>query len=89
MAVRRLPMNYDVRHHSTDSGAAMDHELLERLELKIAYLERANHDLSDVVYRQQRELDELRVKVTAVVGRFYELTQQRPYSAEEERPPHY
>ena len=67
----------------------MNNELLERLELKIAYLERANHDLSDVVYRQQRELDELRAKLTAFAGRFEELTQQRPYVDEEERPPHY
>jgi len=67
----------------------MDHEVLERLELKISYLERANHELSDVVYRQQRELDELRAKLTSFAGRFYELTQQRPYTDEEERPPHY
>lgn len=69
---------------------AMNQELLERLELKISYLERANHELSDVVYRQQRELDELRVRFAAFVHRFDELAhQQRPYSEEEERPPHY
>jgi uncharacterized coiled-coil protein SlyX len=67
----------------------MNESLFERLELKIAYLERANHDLSDVVYRQQRELDELRVKLTVFAGRFDELTQQRSYTDEEERPPHY
>lgn len=67
----------------------MNYELLERLELKISYLERANHDLSDVVYRQQRELDELRAKLIAFSGRFDELTQQRAYIDEEERPPHY
>jgi len=67
----------------------MNETLFEHLELKIAYLERANHDLSDVVYRQQRELDELRVKLTIFAGRFYELTHQRAYTDEEERPPHY
>lgn len=68
----------------------MNHELLERLELKIAYLERANHELSDVVYRQQRELDELRVRFAAFANRFNEVAaQQRPYTEEEERPPHY
>ncbi|MGC3982166.1 MAG: SlyX family protein [Steroidobacteraceae bacterium] len=68
----------------------MNNELLERLELKIAYLERANHELSDVVYRQQRELEELRIRVTNLGSRFSELAgQQRPYTEEEERPPHY
>lgn len=82
-------MHYHVRHESTGTGAIMNHEVLERLELKIAYLERANHELSDVVYRQQRELDELRAKLTAFSGRFYELVHQRPHTEEEERPPHY
>jgi SlyX protein len=67
----------------------MNQDLLERLELKIAYLERANHDLSDVVYRQQRELDEMRMKLTVFAGRFEELVHQRPYTDDEERPPHY
>ncbi|MGE0114311.1 MAG: SlyX family protein [Steroidobacteraceae bacterium] len=68
----------------------MNDELWERLELKIAYLERANHELSDVVYRQQQELAELRVRVTAFADRFNELAgQQRAYTEEEERPPHY
>ncbi len=63
---------------------------LEQLELKIAYLERANADLSDVVYRQQRELDELRARMGAFASRFDELSgQQRAYTEEEERPPHY
>lgn len=65
-------------------------ESLERLELKIAYLERANHELSDVVYRQQRELEELRARLIALAHRFDEaMHQQRPYTDEEERPPHY
>jgi SlyX protein len=67
----------------------MNEALLERLELKLSYLERANHDLSDVVYRQQRELDELRAKLAMFAGRFEELTQQRSYTDAEERPPHY
>ncbi len=66
----------------------MNEELLERLEMKLAYLERANHELSDVVYRQQRELAELRARFAALVQRFDEVAhQQQPYS--EERPPHY
>jgi SlyX protein len=68
----------------------MNPDSLERLELKLAYLERANHELSDVVYRQQRELDELRARLTVFNTRFDELApQQRGYTDEEERPPHY
>ncbi|MGE0189313.1 MAG: SlyX family protein [Steroidobacteraceae bacterium] len=68
----------------------MDNELLERLELKLAYLERASHELSDVVYRQQRELNELRARVQALSTRVAESSQQQhPYNEEEERPPHY
>jgi uncharacterized coiled-coil protein SlyX len=68
----------------------MEHQLLERLELKIAYLERAGHELSDVVYRQQRELNELRARMQALTLRLAESShQQQPYTHEEERPPHY
>jgi SlyX protein len=33
---------------------------IEQIEIKIAYLEQANAELSDVVYRQQQELESLR-----------------------------
>lgn len=68
----------------------INEQIFERLELKIAYLERANHELSDVVYRQQSELDALRIRLTALVNRLEESSHaSRPYTEEEERPPHY
>jgi len=68
----------------------MNNEVVERIELKIAFLERANHELSDVVYRQQRELDALRLQLTNAIGRIDELKNEaRPYTQQEERPPHY
>lgn len=68
----------------------MSNEVIERIELKIAYLERANHELSDVVYRQQRELDALGLRLSAALGRIDALRQlERPYTLEEEKPPHY
>ena len=68
----------------------MEAGLIERLELKIAYLEHANNQLSDVVYRQQNELDELRTRLTTLAHRLEESSMaQRPYTEEEERPPHY
>jgi SlyX protein len=63
---------------------------LEQIEMKIAYLEQANAELSDVVYRQQRELDALRAQLAEMAARFDRgqapVTQ---YTAEEEKPPHY
>ena len=69
---------------------AMDNEVVERIELKIAFLERANHELSDVVYRQQRELDALRLQLTNAMNRINELKHEAPpYTQQDERPPHY
>jgi SlyX protein len=68
----------------------MNNDAFERIEMKIAFLERANHELSDVVYRQQRELEALRVRLSATVSRIDELRHEpRPYTQDEEKPPHY
>jgi len=65
-------------------------ETIERIETKIAFLERANVELSDVVYRQRQEIDELRARLLDISGRLESLKveQGEPGSAEE-RPPHY
>ena len=70
----------------------MDIQLVvERLESKIAFLERANNELSDVVYRQHREIQALRARIDALAERFDSVTtttdEQR--TPEDERPPHY
>lgn len=64
---------------------------LERVELKIAYLERANNELSDVVYRQQQELMALTQRVARLASRLDAIKTEEgtAYSLEEERPPHY
>lgn len=70
----------------------MDDEILERLETKLAFLEKAASDLSDVVYRQQRDIGALNDKLAALATRVDAMKAteaDRPYSAEEERPPHY
>ncbi len=63
---------------------------LDDIETKIAFLEQANAQLSDVVYRQQQELDALRARIAALVDRF-ETAQSAPtaYTADDEKPPHY
>ncbi len=63
---------------------------LEQIEMKIAFLEKANAELSDVVYRQQQELDALRLLLTDISGKFATAqAQATTYTVEEERPPHY
>ena len=68
----------------------MDTQLVERLESKIAYLERANNELSDVVYRQHREIQALRARFDALAERFDAVTTaDERRTPEDERPPHY
>jgi uncharacterized coiled-coil protein SlyX len=69
----------------------MTPETLEQIETKIAYLERANAELSDIVYRQKQELDELRARISGLSARLDagQSDGGRPYTLEEEKPPHY
>ncbi len=68
----------------------MSTETLEGIQIKIAFLERANNELSDVVYRQQREIQVLGAQLKALSDRLSaaqpEDTARTP---EQERPPHY
>jgi SlyX protein len=72
----------------------MSDAALELIETKIAYLERANAELSDVVYRQQREIQALAEALATQTKILAERIQsiqadERPPAADEERPPHY
>lgn len=69
---------------------AMTPETLEHIETKIAFLERANAELSDVVFRQRQELDELRARLLGLAARLDAAQAgDTPYTLEQERPPHY
>lgn len=65
-------------------------ERLDDIETKIAFLEQANAELGDLVYRQKLELDALREQIATLSSRI-EAAQVQPtrYTAEEEKPPHY
>ena len=72
----------------------MEDERFERLELKLAYLEAANEELGAVVYRQQREIAELRQQVVVLGQRLMAMpggpeADPVPFDPEAERPPHY
>jgi uncharacterized coiled-coil protein SlyX len=63
---------------------------LEQIEVRIAYLEQANAQLSDALVQQQQELKTLRAQLAAATQRL-EAAQSAPtaYTLEDEKPPHY
>jgi uncharacterized coiled-coil protein SlyX len=65
------------------------HESLEQIQSKIAYLERAMIELSDVVFRQHGEIQMLEAQIKAVRERLDGAQSEEMRSAEQERPPHY
>ena len=63
---------------------------VERLESKIAFLERANNELSDVVYRQHQEIQALRARLDSLAERLTAVSApSETRTLEDERPPHY
>ena len=68
----------------------MNAHTLEQIETKITFLERANAELSDVVFRQQREIETLRAQLGALAARVEAAQSDTGVrTPEEERPPHY
>jgi uncharacterized coiled-coil protein SlyX len=68
----------------------MNDEALEQIQTKIAFLERATSELSDVVFRQHREIQALEAKLKAVADRLSGAQSDevlRP--PDQEKPPHY
>ena len=65
-------------------------ESIEQIETKIAFLERAVGELSDVVFRQQRQMQALESQIDQLRERLEAAqTQEAPTDAALERPPHY
>jgi uncharacterized coiled-coil protein SlyX len=62
---------------------------IDQLEIKIAYLEQANAELSDELIKQRLALDALRDQLTTLSGRLAAQAEATTYSADEEKPPHY
>jgi uncharacterized coiled-coil protein SlyX len=69
----------------------MSTEALEQLETKMAFLDHANAVLSDIVSRQQRDIDTLRDRLEALAAlvRSARDSDATPRTVEDERPPHY
>jgi SlyX protein len=74
----------------------MSNQRLDQLEEKLAYLEAANAELSEEIFRQQQEITTLTKAHHQLLERFAELQQadsdaipgSKP-TALEQRPPHY
>jgi uncharacterized coiled-coil protein SlyX len=62
---------------------------LEALEFKVAHLERALQELSDVLYRHQTELDAVRETNRQLVQQLQRQGPEGSDATAEEIPPHY
>lgn len=70
--------------------SSMTAQDVERIESKIAFLERANNELSDVVYRQHLEIQGLRARLDTLAERLSAASSPSEIrTPEDERPPHY
>ncbi len=68
----------------------MDQDTVERLELKLAFLESANAQLSDMVYRQHKDLEALREGFRVLSEKLEARQTAEPVRRpEDELPPHY
>lgn len=66
-----------------------DARRIETLEFKLAHLERALQELSDVVYRQQREIDAALEFNRNLRRQVEDLENRSPDPGAVEIPPHY
>ena len=63
-------------------------QTIERIESKIAFLEQASSELSEVIVRQQQEIRALEAKV-ARLSELLAAVKEAPLAADNEKPPHY
>ena len=66
-----------------------DDPRLESIEIKLAHLERGLQELSDVVTRQQRELELALARNQRLASRLEELEGAGASATAFEKPPHY
>lgn len=62
---------------------------IETLEIKVAHLERAQQELSDVVFRQQQRLDALAARHASLLERLEGAAGAAGPESQFEVPPHY
>jgi SlyX protein len=62
---------------------------LERVQSKIAHLERAVVELSDAVFRQHQDIQSIELQLKAIRERMAGAVSDDARTLEQERPPHY
>lgn len=62
---------------------------MERVQSKIAYLERALAKLSDAVFRQHQDIQSIEAQLKAIKERIAGTPSDDARTLEQERPPHY
>ena len=62
---------------------------MERVQTKIAYLEQAMNELSDVVFQQHTEIQTLEAQLKALQQRLSSVPPEEARTLEQELPPHY
>ena len=67
----------------------MADERIELLEFKVAHLEQAMQELSDVLYRQQREIAALRARGQQLFEQLRQMEDRGGDPSRVEIPPHY
>ena len=68
----------------------MDDETLEQIQTKMAFLERAVSELSDVAFRQHKEIQAMEAKLEAITVRLNSAPlDESARPLEHEIPPHY
>ena len=68
---------------------ATEDDSLERIQSKMAYLERAIVELSDAVFRQHQDIQSLEAQLKIIRERMAGTPTDEPRTLEQERPPHY
>ena len=62
---------------------------VSELELRVAYHERLNHDLSDQVYQLHKEVEALRAQLQVLIKQQQQNKGQLDVGPADETPPHY
>lgn len=62
---------------------------IEKLEIKISYLENANEELNEVIIEQSKEISHIRLQLESLERKIEDLIEESGESRPNRRPPHY